>query len=310
MLSVHASLLLLTLLAAPAPRPEIWTVGRITEELGREIDALQPSAVVRADFARVARRHDLPTDDAMLRQYLRVKTVFEATREAGWWRLAWSVTDREPQSDAIWAAWRTIGARVPRTTATAECDESSALAALLLRRLGVRTVGLFWPQFNHTVAVWKVKARSGREARIVLPTSQVFLDPSDGFDTTAFDPKKQRTIYDYTRSDVKSSDAIPASLGRFFLLQVRRYAAASDDTQRHLRVLRSRYMAGDDSRRLEADRLALERRAVAADRPAVEAFAAELADDRESAARQEKSRSTTVIGRNSFRASSRSRMKP
>jgi hypothetical protein len=46
--------------------------------------------------------------------------------------------------------------------------------------------------------------------------SQVFLDPSDGLDTTAFDPRKQRTIYDYTRQDRKDSDTIPESLGHFF----------------------------------------------------------------------------------------------
>jgi hypothetical protein len=256
---------------------EQWAVSRLVTALGSEIDAMKTSDVVRADFERIARRHDLPRDERTLHEYLRVKTIFEATREAGWWRIAWSITDREPRSDAIWTAWRALGASVPRKTAIAECDESAALTALLLRHLGIRSVGLFWPTSNHTVAVWKAKSRAGREARIVLPTSQVFLDPTDGFDTIAFDPKKQRTIYDYTRSDVKGSDTIPERLGRYFLLQVRRYAAASDETQRQLRILRSRYMAGEDVKRLEMDRKVLERRVVPADRPAVEAFGAELA---------------------------------
>jgi hypothetical protein len=267
------------IIVSTARAEDQWAVSRLVTALGTEIDAVKRSDVVRADFERIARRHDLPRDERTLREYLRVKTIFEATREAGWWRIAWSITDREPRSDAIWTAWRALGASVPRKTAIAECDESAALTALLLRHLGVRSVGLFWPTSNHTVAVWKVKSRAGREARIVLPTSQVFLDPTDGFDTAAFDARKQRTIYDYTRSDVSGANTIPGGLGRFFLLQVRRYAAASDETQRRLRVLRSRYMAGEDAKRLEADRQVLERRVVAADRPAVEALRAELADD-------------------------------
>jgi hypothetical protein len=269
-------------LAAPAVAPDTATVDALVAGLEREIVALDPSPAVRADFARLARDHALATDDRTRGEYLRVKTVFEATREAGWWRLAWAITDRQPQSDAIWSDWRAIGGNVPRITATAECDESSALVSLLLRRLGVRSVGLFWPQSNHTVAVWKATARDGTEARIVLPTSQVFLEPEDGFDTRAFDPKRQRTIYDYARADVKGSDTISPALARFFLEQVRRYASAADDTQRRLRVLRSRFMAGEDVRRLESDRKALAARLRAAgaaddDLAAVEAFADEMA---------------------------------
>jgi hypothetical protein len=59
-------------------------------------------------------------------------------------------------------------------------------------------------------------------------------------------------------------------------VQVRRYAAV-DETQRQLRILRSRYMVGEATRKIESDRRTLEGRVVAADRPAVKAFAAELA---------------------------------
>jgi hypothetical protein len=269
-------------LTAPAAAPEVTTVDALVAGLEREIATLDPSPAVRADFARLARDHGLATDDRTRSEYLRVKIVFEATREAGWWRLAWAITDREPQSDAIWAAWRAIGGSIPRTTATAECDESSALVSLLLRRLGVPSVGLFWPQSNHTVAVWKAVARDGKQARVVLPTSQVFLEPEDGLGTRAFDPKRQRTIYDYARADVKGSDTLSPILARFFLQQVRRYAPAADDTQRRVRVLRSRFMAGEQIVRLEADRKALAARLRAAaaendDLAAVEAFADEIA---------------------------------
>jgi hypothetical protein len=283
---VAACLWLVSAHAASPERParpveDVMTVDRLVADLQVEIDALKSTPKVRLDFAKLAGNHAMPADEAMFRDYLRVKTAFEATREAGWWRVGWTITDREPRSDAIWTAWRSLTGAIPRMTAVAECDESSALLSVLLRRLGVRGVGLFWPTSNHTVAVWKVTVRDKPEARIVLPTSQVFLAPDDGLDTRAFDPRRQRVIYDYTRADVKGSDPVPGALGRFFLAQVRRYAAACDETQRGLRILRGRFMAGEDGRGLEKDRKALAARlraagAADADLAAVEAFAEEI----------------------------------
>jgi hypothetical protein len=235
---------------------------------------------VRADFERLARDHGFRADAETLQQYLRVKLVFEAVREAGWWRIAWDVTDREPRSDAIWSAWRRADAS-SLITATAECDESSALAAFLLNRLGVTRVGLLWPMPNHTVAVWKVARADGSEARVVLPTSQVFLSEDDGLGTTAFDPSVQRKVYDYTRRDALGDDMLPPALAAVFVERVRAYVGASDATQRRLRVLRERRMEGEGATALEAERAAFareleERHAPAPDLRAVKAFANEL----------------------------------
>jgi hypothetical protein len=274
-------LAILLVVSAEAAPDEPWTVDQLLVAVGQEVEAQAPTPAARRDFEELAGRQSLAVSDEGFRTYLRVKSIFEATREAGWWRIAWDVTNRQPQSDAIWSAWRGLGAVVPRVTAVAECDESAALAAVLLRRMKVRSVGLFWPTSNHTVAVWKAQRHDGREARIVLPTSQVFLDPLDGFDTRAFDVRRQRTIYDYARADVDGGDVIPGPLARFFAQQVRRYAGASDSTQRALRVLRSRFMQGEEMSGVEADRNALaqrlrDARAWPEDRAAVEAFAAEM----------------------------------
>jgi len=169
-------LLAATVFVALSASAAAMSVDELVAALEREV-AAAPSAWVRADFEQLARTHSFRADAATLQQYLRVKLVFEAVREAGWWRIAWDVTDREPRSDAIWSAWKRAQPS-SLATATAECDESSALAAFLLRRLGVRSVGLLWPMSNHTVAVWKVARERGGEARVVLPTSQIFLAPT------------------------------------------------------------------------------------------------------------------------------------
>ncbi len=231
-------------IASPPPVPTPTSVDSLVSELERIATTLDPSPIYRQDFDRLAERHSLPTNEALFRDYVRLKTVFEATREAGWWRIRWDITDREPRSDAIWASWKKLDGRTPRVTAIAECDEISALTSFLARRLGVRGVGLFWPQWNHTVAIWRPKNRRGTEARIVLPTSQVFLGETDGFDTRFFDSRTQKNLYEYVRGDIPGSQILPADFFRFLVTAARRYAAASDRTQNELRVLRSRVMSG------------------------------------------------------------------
>lgn len=118
---------------------------------------------------------------------------------------------------------------------------------------------------------------------MVLPTSQVFLDPMDGFDTRAFDPTRQRAIDDYTRQDFENASPVSAPLARFFVQQVRRYAGASDQVQRTLRVLRGRFMSGERVAVLERERAAHASALPASpdaaeDRAALQAFADELAE--------------------------------
>ena len=105
---------------------------------------------------------------------------------------------------------------------------------------------------NHTVAVWMPRRTNASQARIVLPSSQVFLQPDDGFDTRAFDPRAQRVIYEYDRVDAPNDRALPERLVRFFIEQVRRYAAASDRTQRAMRQIRARFMAGEEPAKLDS----------------------------------------------------------
>jgi len=225
------------------------TVGQLVQALEAVARDMEKDPAVAAELRALAGAERLLDDPQALREYVRVKLVFEATRDGGFWRLRWAVTNREPRSDAIWTQWK--GAAVPeddggsRATATAECDELSALFAFLVRRLGVKDVGLFWPTSNHTVAVWTAR-RPGREApaRIVVPTSQVFLDREQSLGTRAFDPTTQRTIYPYTRQDIPESDTLPGELARFFVEQARRYAARPQQELQRARNQRSEKMGG------------------------------------------------------------------
>lgn len=227
----------------PFPGRDDVPVGELFAVLAAQADALAAAPDVRRDYAALLAAHPLAGKDALYRDYVRIRLAFEATRAGGLWGARWQVTDQQPQSDRIWTQWQALdvaGATgLPATTAVAECDELSALFAVVARGLGLSPrseVGLFWPAANHTVAVWMIDRRAGREVRIVVPTSQVFLGPSESLATAGFDPWSQRSIFDYRRVDVSSDATLPAPLAREFVRAVQAHAG---QPQRVLQAMRN-----------------------------------------------------------------------
>jgi len=215
------------------------TVAQLVKLLRRKASALESSSGMRTGYQAFLAAHNLPPKSVRYSDYVLVRLLFEATRDAGFWNLHWAITDQPPNSDRIWKQWQTVRKPTPlESTATAECDELSALYAFLVERTGVKSVGLLWPTPNHTVAVWVVHPATGPVVRVVVPTSQIFLDQNDRFDTKKFDPWHQKTIYEYTRQDVPDSFELPKPLFEFFLQQVDKYGGASDTTLQQLRYLR------------------------------------------------------------------------
>ena len=194
---------------------------------------------MRQGFKSLAAAHHLSPGSLPYSDYVTIRLLFEATRDAGFWNLHWEITDQPPNSDNIWRQWKSVRRpSVLNPTATAECDELSALYAFLVERIGVKSVGLLWPYVNHTVAVWVVHPTNGPVTRVVVPTTQIFLEETDLFDTPKFDPWRQKNIYEYTRRDVPDSFELPKHLFDFFLEQIDKYAGASDGTLQQLRYLR------------------------------------------------------------------------
>lgn len=215
------------------------TVEQLVKLLRGKASGLESSSGMRTGYQALLAAHKLSPESVRYSDYVLVRLLFEATRDAGFWNLHWAITDQPPNSDRIWKQWQAVRKPSPlESTATAECDELSALYAFLVERTGVKSVGLLWPTPNHTVAVWVVHPATGPVVRVVVPTSQIFLDQNDRFDTKKFDPWHQKTIYEYTRQDVPDSFELPNPLFEFFLLQVDKYGGASDTTLQQLRYLR------------------------------------------------------------------------
>lgn len=204
------------------------TLDALVAALERQAVALEAAPAVRADYEALVAAKQLAQSDALYRDYVRVRMIFEATRDGGLWQLRWRITNRKPNSDEIWAQWDALGRAPhespPEVTAFAECDELSALFAFLVHKLGVKRVGLFWPVWNHVVAVWSAPAARGGEVRIVVPTSPIFLGPDESLGTDGFNPRKQKTIYEYRRRDIRGDHRIDAALARFMLTAIQAHA--------------------------------------------------------------------------------------
>lgn len=194
---------------------------------------------MRQGFRSFTAAYKLPLDSVRYSDYVVARLLFEATRDAGFWNLHWTIADKPPNSDEVWRQWTNSRLSfLSEPTAVAECDELSALYAFLAGRAGVRDIGLFWPTFNHTVAVWVLHPTGAPTIRVVVPTSQIFLDETEMFGTRKFDPWRQKTIHEYTRRDVPDTFKFPKPIFDLFLLQVDKYAGASDLTVQRIRYLR------------------------------------------------------------------------
>jgi hypothetical protein len=238
---------------APAPPAEPFagqtnvTVAELFAELEAVASELEVHDNVQHDYGVFVETFELEDTPELYRDYVRVKLAFEATRDGGLWNLRWDITNEKPNSEQIWAQWAKLDAATElegSATATAECDELSALFAFVARGLGVDRIGLFWPTWNHVVAVWTVDGRDDSPVRVVVPTSQIFLGARDTLGTDGFNPWKQKTIFTYKRRDVRKSHRVPVKLARFFVRRAREHAHRPQSQLQTLRNDRSALLGG------------------------------------------------------------------
>jgi hypothetical protein len=205
------------------------------DEVRRVASRLESAQAVRDGYEQLRRDYGLSEAELPLESYSRVRLVFEAARDGGLWGLRWAITDRMPWSDHIWKQWRSadFSGEPPEPTAIAECDELSAMFAFLARDIGVvGIVGLFWPTWNHTVAVWELRraphgSAEGERVRILVPTSQVWLSRGATLGTREF--KTNQPVFAYRRKDLKLDRELRVGLVRYLVGQLERYGGLSNE---------------------------------------------------------------------------------
>jgi hypothetical protein len=224
----------------PAPEPLFGSMATVSyrafvEEVRRVADELASAPEVERSYHSFLADYQLAPSDVSIESYSRVRLVFEATRDGGLWGVKWTITDRMPWSDAIWEQWRAFdGAAVePDVTAVAECDELSALFAFLARDVGVQGfVGLFWPAWNHAVAVWELRRGAtpkdpGTRVRVMVPTSQIWLSRQATLGSREFETN--RAVFPYARNDLKPESELSVPLARFLIERLERYGGLSNE---------------------------------------------------------------------------------
>jgi len=215
------------------------TVAQLVTEIRAKGKRLENTSGMRLAFQSFTSAYKIDPKSIRYSDFVIVRLLYEATRDAGFWNMHWTITDMPPNSDRVWKQWKEVRSVSPLSpTASAECDELSALYAFLVERAGVRSVGLFWPYPNHTVAVWVVHPAKGADIRVVVPTSQIFLGVNDSFGTKKFNPWHQKTIFEYKRRDAPDNLQLPRPLFDYFVAQLDRYGGASDSTLQEIRYLR------------------------------------------------------------------------
>jgi hypothetical protein len=109
---------------------------------------------------------------------------------------------------------------------------------MLAKHAGVTNVGLFYPTWNHTIAVWAPLSGKTKTPLIQLPTSQIFLGCDAGFDRTTFQTKRTN-IQAYPAFDLRPYSLLPAARADWMIEQVKRYAAGSAELWSLLRAHRA-----------------------------------------------------------------------
>lgn len=70
--------------------------------LAERLDA--HAAARDADLDAFASRHGLARTDALRRAHARARLLFEATRDGGFWRTRWRITNQDASARLVWAA--------------------------------------------------------------------------------------------------------------------------------------------------------------------------------------------------------------
>lgn len=193
---------------------------------------------MRQAFQSFTAAHHLPLESVRYSDSVTIRLLFEATTRA-----FGTCSGPSPTNRRIQAISGVNGTRYRHPLFWSLLLRRNATNCLrctpfLLNAAALRVSAFFWPYANHTVAVWVLRPAGGPAIRVVVPTTQIFLEETDFFDTPKFNPWSQKTIYEYTRRDLPDSLQLPPKLFGFFLQQTDKYAGASDGTLQQLRYLR------------------------------------------------------------------------
>jgi len=188
---------------APAqvlPKSSARSVGQLILAIHRKAEALKGSAGMRQGFELFKLAYKLPDYAVRYDDFVVVRLLYEATRDAGFWNLHWTITDQPPNSDRVWKQWRVVDQpsplHPPRSPSAMNSPHSMPSWSITLGCMGLASSGR---QPITQLLFGSCIQRTDHRFRVVVPTSQIFLDVTDSFGTRKFNPRSQKSIFEYRR---------------------------------------------------------------------------------------------------------------
>src|SRR5260370_8368366 len=92
----------------PVSSPSNTNLRQLVSLIRKKAKVLEGSAGMRFGFRSFMSAHKLPPESISYSDYVIVRLLFEATRDAGFWNLHWPITAQPPNSDKICPHWRNV----------------------------------------------------------------------------------------------------------------------------------------------------------------------------------------------------------
>ena len=104
------------------------TLAHLMSGVRARAKTLENSSGMRLSFQSFTSSYKIAPSSISYSDFVVVRLLYEATRDAGFWNMHWTITNMPPNSDRVWSQWKDGMIVSPLTpTASAECDELSAL---------------------------------------------------------------------------------------------------------------------------------------------------------------------------------------
>jgi hypothetical protein len=74
---------------------------------------LEGSSGMQSSFGSFTSAHGLSKESVRYSDFVIVRLLYEAARDAGLWNVHWTITDQPPNSDKIWQQWLRVSEPSP-----------------------------------------------------------------------------------------------------------------------------------------------------------------------------------------------------
>jgi hypothetical protein len=84
------------------------SLARLIEQLHDRAKKLENTSGMRSSFESFTSAYKISPNTISYSDFVIVRLLYEATRDAGLWNMHWTITNMPPNSDQVWRQWKTV----------------------------------------------------------------------------------------------------------------------------------------------------------------------------------------------------------